>query len=88
MENAKLTNEVRAIAAMFMRLDDEQGLAKLGDMLSKIERSLTSDGSRQEFKMLLEEGLTDVKVRDYVHLTDLLLYRMIPLIQITPEEAI
>lgn len=88
MENTKLLNEVMAIAAMFMRLDDEDGLAAVGDTLSGIEHSLTSDELRQEFRLLLEEGMADINSKDYVHLADLLLYRIVPLIKQIPEEAI
>ncbi|GAB6173400.1 hypothetical protein JCM15765_28780 [Paradesulfitobacterium aromaticivorans] len=88
MENAELATEVMTIASKFMRLDDEQGLEAVSDALSKIERSLTTGGLRQEFKMLLEEGLVDINSKNYVHLADLLLYRIVPFIKRIPEEAI
>lgn len=88
MENAELVNEVMAIAARFMRLDDEVALEAVGDTLSKIERSLTSDELRQEFRMLLEEGLVNINSKNYVRLADLLLYRIVPFINQMTEEAI
>lgn len=88
MENTALVHEVIAIAAMFMRLDDEQGLRAVGEVLSRVECSLTSEELLQEYRQLISAALMDIDHKDYVHLTDLLLYQLVPFINQMAEETI